>query len=64
MAVTKTVRRKSRRELVPSTLLGKRARISLNFLLSTEGLLSLSEKKVAIVFTEELNFYGTDTPFY
>ena len=43
-------------------------RISLNFLrkrsISTEGSLSLSEKKVVIVPTEELHFCGTDTPFY
>ena len=32
--------------------------------ISTEGSLSLSEKKVAIVSTEELHFYGTYTPFY
>ena len=55
-------------QLVPSTLLGKCARISLNFLrkrsISTEGSFSLSEKKVVIVSTEELHFYGTDTPFY
>ena len=40
----------------------------MNFLrkrsISTEGSLSLSEKKVAIVSTEELHFYGTYTPFY
>ena len=65
MVATKTVRLGSRGELVPSTLLGKCARISLNFLrkrsISTEGSLSLSEKKVAIVSTEELHFYGTNT---
>ena len=68
MAATKTVRRESRGELVPSTLLGKCARISLNFLrkrsISTEGSLSLSEKKVVIVSKEELLFYGTGTSFY
>ena len=68
MAATKTVRSESRGELVPSTLLGKCARISLNFLrkrsISTEGSLSLSRKKVVIVSTEELHFYGTDTRFY
>ena len=68
MAATKTVRRASRGELVPSTLPGKCARISLNFLrkrsISTEGSLFLSEKKVVIVSTEEVHFYGTDTPFY
>ena len=32
--------------------------------ISTEGSLSLSEKKVAIGSTEELHFYGTYTPFY
>ena len=40
----------------------------MNFLrkrsISTEGSLSLSEKKVAIVSTEELHFYGTYAPFY
>ena len=31
---------------------------------SIEGSLSLSGKKVVIVSTEELHFYGTGTPFY
>ena len=32
--------------------------------ISTEGSLSLSEKKVVIVSTEEVHFYGTDALFY
>ena len=68
MAAAKTVRRVSRGELVHSTLLGKCVRISLNFLrkclISTEGSLSFAGKKVVIVSTEELHFYGMDTPLY